>query len=66
MAKGTYKPADSPDDPIYNGGFVISFHQRRTRPDEELSPEERFPDLQNLPVDPAEEFLQELREKFKN
>ena len=72
MVKVIYRPA-SPDDPIYDGRFVISFHnfsqkyeQRKkssptaaAEPEAATSstPEQRYPDLQNLPFDPAEEFL---------
>ena len=77
MAKFTYRPA-SPDDPIYDGRFVISFHnlsqkyeQRKkssptatAEPEAEASstPEQRYPDLQNLPFDPAVEFLKKLKD----
>jgi hypothetical protein len=61
MAEGTYLPADSPDDPIYTGRFVVSSHNRKPpqeTPAEKATPEERYPDLQNLPIDPAEAALE--------
>ena len=77
MAKGTWKLADSPDDPIYSGGFVISSHNlpqgyaqlKKSSPigtdgqtqEAHVRPEEQYPDLQNLPFDPAEEFLKKLK-----
>ena len=61
MAKVIYRPADSPDDAIYDGRFVISFHDRKL-PSDVASPQERFPDLQDLPFDPAVEFLKRLDE----
>jgi hypothetical protein len=60
MAKFTYRPADSPDDPIYNGRVVVCSHQRK--PQDKATPQERFPDLQNLPFDPAVEFLKKLND----
>jgi hypothetical protein len=73
MAKVTYRLADSPDDPIYSGGFMISSHHRKPVP-KKKSPsdtagndggtaqgsEEVYLDLQNLPFDPATEFLRSL------
>jgi hypothetical protein len=58
MAKGTYRPADSPDDPIYTGKYVISSHDRKPKD----KPQEQFPDLQDLPFDPAVEFLKKLKD----
>jgi len=62
MAKITsWHFADSPDDVIYDGRIVISFHNRKL-PSRAASPQERFPDLQNLPFDPAVELLKRLDE----
>ena len=77
MVKFTYRPA-SPDDPIYDGRFVISFHNFSQKyeqskrsspttavgPEAETSsiPEQLYPDLQNLPFDPATEALKKLKD----
>ncbi len=31
MAKGTWRLATDPNDPIFNGGYVVSSHNRRIR-----------------------------------
>ena len=78
MVKVIYKPADSPDDPIYDGRFVISFHNFSQKYEQSKknsqtaaaepeagtssTPEQRYPDLQNLPFDPAVEFLKKLKD----
>jgi len=69
--KVTYRWADSPDDPIYNGKFVISSPKsgpqsrrlKKSSPTDTDGPKEpisdtadRVLDLQNLPFDPALEF----------
>jgi len=58
MVKFTYRPVEGPDDPIFDGRIVISSHKRKPKD----KPQERFPDLQNLPFDPAEEFLKKLKD----
>jgi hypothetical protein len=78
MAKFTYRPASSPDDPIYTGRFVISSHglsqkyeqSKKSSPAAAAGPEEatsltaeqKYPDLQNLPFDPAVEALKKLKD----
>ena len=67
MARVTFRFADSPDDPIYDGRVVISSHNWRSlkiKPTGKAAPEERYPDLQNLPVDPMEVANETLRKKF--
>ena len=80
MVKITFTWADSPDDPIYNGKFVISSpksgqgsvpSKKRSRTDAVDAEEpvsdtfDGVLDLQNLPFDPEEEFLKEVEAATK-
>ena len=65
MAKIIWKMA-GPDDPIYNGQYIISSHNLPADdPDDPVQPWEVYPDLQNLPVDPAEMALKEIKKRSK-
>ena len=67
MAKGKWRMA-GPDDPIFDGRIIISSHNRPRpkNPTDEAPPEQRYPDLQNLPVDPMEVSKETLKKKFRD
>jgi len=70
MAKSTGMRSAPPDDPIYNGSFVVSSPKRKDAPSKGKSISERFPlvgksELEKLGIDTSDELVISLGRRIK-